>query len=51
MNAVDTNSISCWDALVISACRDAHVDRLYSEDLVGHNGLDGIEIVDPFGIR
>jgi predicted nucleic acid-binding protein len=41
-------SISYWDALLLSACREAGIERLYSEDLDTHNGIDGIEIVNPF---
>ena len=41
-------SISFWDALLLSACREAGIVRLYSEDLDTHNGLDGLEIVNPF---
>ena len=41
-------SISYWDALLISACRKANIERLYSEDLDTHHGIDGIEIVNPF---
>jgi predicted nucleic acid-binding protein len=41
-------SISYWDALIVSSCHDAGIARLYSEDLDTHNGLDGLEIVNPF---
>ena len=41
-------SVSYWDALLIGACIDAGVERLYSEDLDTHNGIDGLEIVNPF---
>jgi len=41
-------SISYWDALLLSACQEAGIARLYSEDLEAHNGLDGLEIVNPF---
>ncbi len=41
-------SISYWDALLLGACKDARIERLYSEDLDTHNGIDGIEIVNPF---
>lgn len=41
-------SISYWDALLIGACVDAGVERLYSEDLDTHDGIDGLEIVNPF---
>ena len=41
-------SISYWDALLLGACKDAAVERLYSEDLDTHDGIDGLEIVNPF---
>ncbi len=41
-------SISFWDALLVSACNDTGIKRLYSEDLDTHDGLDGLEIVNPF---
>ena len=41
-------SISYWDALLLGACKDAGVERLYSEDLDTHDGIDGLEIVNPF---
>lgn len=41
-------SLSYWDALLLGACREAGVQRLYSEDLDTHDGLDGLEIVNPF---
>jgi predicted nucleic acid-binding protein len=44
-------SISHWDALLLSACREAGIARLYSEDLDTHDGLDGLEIVNPFRSR
>ena len=42
-------SISYWDALLIGACNDAGVERLYSEDLDTHDGLGGMEIINLFG--
>jgi len=45
-----THSISFWDALIISACLQARVTRLYSEDLDTHNGINGLEIVNPFRV-
>ncbi len=46
--SIQRYSISYWDALLIGACNDAGVERLYSEDLDTHNGIDGLEIVNPF---
>jgi predicted nucleic acid-binding protein len=45
------HSISHWDALLLSACREAGIARLYSEGLDTHDGLDGLEIVNPFRPR
>jgi predicted nucleic acid-binding protein len=36
-----------WDATLVSACIEAGVGRLYSEDLPGRR-IDTLEIVDPF---
>jgi len=41
-------SISYWDALLLGACQEAGIVRLYSEDLEMHPGLVGLEIVNPF---
>jgi predicted nucleic acid-binding protein len=41
-------SLSFWDALIVSACLQIRVNRLYSEDLDTHDGIDGLEIVNPF---
>lgn len=38
---------SFWDALVFSACIDAGVNRVYSEDLPGGR-VQGLEIKNPF---
>jgi len=40
-------SLSYWDAMLIAACREAGVDRLYSEDLPGR-AVSGLMIEDPF---
>jgi predicted nucleic acid-binding protein len=36
-----------WDATLVSACIEAGVGRLYSEDLPGRR-IETLEIVDPF---
>jgi predicted nucleic acid-binding protein len=38
---------SFWDAMIIAACEDAGVTRLYSEDLPGR-ALRGLDIINPF---
>jgi predicted nucleic acid-binding protein len=39
---------SFWDALIVAACLDAGVPRLYSEDLSGRVPPQELEIVNPF---
>ena len=40
-------SFSYWDAMLIAACREAGVDRLYSEDLPGRE-VSGLVVENPF---
>lgn len=39
---------SFWDAMIVAACLEAGVTRLYSEDLPGHAVPGELEIVNPF---
>jgi predicted nucleic acid-binding protein len=39
---------SFWDAMVMAACVDCGVKRLYSEDLPGHHPPPEVEIINPF---
>jgi predicted nucleic acid-binding protein len=39
---------SFWDAMIVAACLEAGVSRLYSEDLPGGSGSAGLEIINPF---
>ena len=39
---------SYWDAMIVAACLDAGVTRLYSEDEPGRTPPAGLEIVNPF---
>lgn len=41
-------SLSFWDAMIVAACLEANVTRLYSEDLGAYSRRDGLEIVNPF---
>jgi predicted nucleic acid-binding protein len=43
-------SLSFWDAMVIAACLEGGVTRLYSEDFDAYPRVDGLEIVNPFGV-
>ena len=40
-------NLSSWDALIVSACLEAGVTRLYSEDFDA-SARAGLEIVNPF---
>jgi predicted nucleic acid-binding protein len=37
-----------WDAMLVSACIESGVTRLYSEDLPGRTKIESLEIVSPF---
>jgi predicted nucleic acid-binding protein len=39
---------SFWDAMIVSACLECGVTRLYSEDLPGSAVRGPLEIVNPF---
>lgn len=39
---------SFWDSMIVGACIEAGVTRLYSEDLPGSKAPSPLEIVNPF---
>lgn len=39
---------SFWDALIVAACLECGVGRLYSEDLPGRDVPGALEVVNPF---
>jgi predicted nucleic acid-binding protein len=39
---------SFWDAMIVAACMECGISRLYSEDLPGRAAPAGVEIVNPF---
>ncbi|MCB9865759.1 MAG: PIN domain-containing protein [Phycisphaerales bacterium] len=41
--------VSYWDAMLLAACAEAGVDRLYSEDIPGQPTVAGVAVVNPFG--
>jgi predicted nucleic acid-binding protein len=45
---VSNYSLSFWDAMIIAACLEAGVTRLYSEDFDAYVHVDGLQIVNPF---
>jgi predicted nucleic acid-binding protein len=44
----DNYSLSHWDSLLIAACLEAGVTRLYTEDMQSGANYGGVEIVNPF---
>lgn len=40
--------VAFWDAIILAACHEAGVTRLYSEDLPGRVRPSGIEVINPF---
>lgn len=43
-----THSLSFWDSMILAACLEAGVSRLYSEDLTTYPRINGLECVNPF---
>jgi predicted nucleic acid-binding protein len=41
-------SLSSWDALLIAACLEGGVTRLYSEDFDAYAQIDTLSLVNPF---
>jgi predicted nucleic acid-binding protein len=41
-------SLSFWDGLILAACLDGGVVRLYSEDFGGYPTINGLEVINPF---
>jgi predicted nucleic acid-binding protein len=45
------HQVSYWDALLLAACVDAGVTRIYSEDMQGKPVIEGVSITNPFKSR
>jgi predicted nucleic acid-binding protein len=41
-------NLSFWDAMVVAACLENGVTRLYSEDFDAYKQIDGLQLVNPF---
>lgn len=44
----DAHQLSWWDGLLLAACIDAGITRLYTEDIQGKPIIGGVEIINPF---
>jgi predicted nucleic acid-binding protein len=42
------DQVSPWDALLIAACADAGVTRLFTEDMQGQPVIEGVTFENPF---
>lgn len=40
--------VSSWDALIVAACLENGVTKLYTEDIADDYRKEGIEIINPF---
>jgi predicted nucleic acid-binding protein len=43
-------SLSSWDALLVAACLEVGVTRLYTEDFDNSVRAEGLEVINPFAI-
>ena len=41
-------SLAFWDAMIIGACVEGNIARLYSEDFSGYSQIEGLDVVNPF---
>lgn len=44
------HALSFWDALIVAACLEGGVRRLYSEDLGHYGQIEGLELINPFAV-
>lgn len=42
------DQVSIWDALLIGACADAGVTKLYTEDMQSRQVIEGVTLINPF---
>jgi predicted nucleic acid-binding protein len=41
-------NLSFWDSMIVAACLEGGVSRLYSEDFDAYKQIDGLQLVNPF---
>lgn len=44
----DSYSLSHWDSMLVSACIEAGVDTLYTEDMGAPRQIESVRLVNPF---
>ena len=47
-NLLTRYSLSYWDAMIVGACLEGGISRLYTEDYSAYPKIDGLEIINPF---
>jgi predicted nucleic acid-binding protein len=48
---LDQYNLSFWDSMIVAACLEGGVTRLYSEDFDAYAEINGLKIVNPFKVR
>jgi predicted nucleic acid-binding protein len=48
MGLTDRHQLSLWDAMIVAACIQAGVDRLYTEDMGSPRRIEQLELINPF---
>jgi predicted nucleic acid-binding protein len=47
LDFVQRFSLSHWDSMILGACAEAGISKLYTEDMGAPRTIDGIELVNP----
>lgn len=47
-NLMGSYSLLFWDALILAACLEGGVNRLYTEDFDAYPNVNGLEVINPF---
>jgi predicted nucleic acid-binding protein len=47
-NLMNNYPVSYWDALIIAACLENNIPKLYTEDIADNFRKEGLEIINPF---
>lgn len=47
-NLMASFSLSFWDALILAACLEGGVERIYTEDFDAYPTVNGLEVINPF---
>jgi predicted nucleic acid-binding protein len=47
LDFVQRFSLAHWDSMILGACAEAGVSKLYTEDMGAPRTIDGIELVNP----